>query len=129
MDDVSWKKEYLEIERQDKKLKREWRVKLKGLINVSGLFKHLEGMMFWQPFGIVEIYHTDEKPDGYSSYQHVRIKDDEDKLLYLLQDENEIRGINHCCVWQSCGMMGDDFSGYLLFPLKDGKYFKINYSC
>ena len=124
-----WEKECLEIAKQEKKLKREWKNELKGLINVSGLFRHLEDMMFWQPLGIVEIYHTDEKTGGYSSYQHVRIKDDEDKLLYLLQDENEIRGINHCCVWQTCGMMGDDFSGYLLFPLKDGKYFKINYSC
>lgn len=86
-------------------LKNEWRKKLKGLINVSGLFNWLDENNYWSPNDIVEIYHTDEKTSGYSSYQHVRIKDDTDKLLYMMLDENEIRGINHSCVWQTCGMM------------------------
>jgi hypothetical protein len=114
---------------KDRLLKLEWRKKLKGLINVSGLFKWLDEHDYWTPLEIVEIYNTDEKTSGYSSYQHVRIKDDKDKLLYMMQDEDEIRNVNHYCVWQTCGMMGDDYSGYLLFPLKNGKYFKVNYSC
>lgn len=83
----------------------------------------------WLPCGFVEIYETDEKRRGYSSYQHVRIKDDEDKLLYIKQDSDDIKGVNHQCVWQTVGIMGDDYSGYLLFPLKNGSYFKVSYDC
>lgn len=36
---------------------------------------------------------------------------------------------NYAC-WQTCGMMGDDYTGYLLFPTyKDNRYFCIWYSC
>jgi len=110
-------------------LKLEWKNKLKGLVNINSLFKWLDDHDYWLPIDIVEIYNIDEKQSGYSSYQHVRIKDDKDKLLYMMQNEDEIRGVTHYCVWQTCGMMGDDYSGYLLFPLKNGKYFKVSYAC
>ena len=33
-------------------------------------------------------------------------------------------------VWQTTGYMGDDYSGFLLLPLLDGKRFwKVGYSC
>ena len=33
-------------------------------------------------------------------------------------------------VWQQCGMCGDDYSGYLLFPTyKDNEYFVLWYTC
>jgi hypothetical protein len=34
-------------------------------------------------------------------------------------------------VWQTNGGYGaeDSYSGFLLFPLKNGKYWKIKYSC
>ena len=36
---------------------------------------------------------------------------------------------NYAC-WQTCGMAGDDYSGFLLFPTyKDNKYFCIYYLC
>jgi hypothetical protein len=112
------------------RIRKEWKAKLKGLINITGLFKNLDdGMDSWMPIDIVEIYNTDEKRSGYSNYQHVRIKDDKDRLLYMKQDEEEIRGIDHCCVWQTVGYCEDDYSGYLLFPLKDGRYLKISYAC
>lgn len=117
-----------EVEK-DRLLKLEWYEKLKGLIDVSSLFKWLNEHDYWEPMDIVEIYNTDEKSTGYSSYQHVRIKDDKSNLLYMKQDEDEIHNINHYCVWQTCGIMGDDYSGFLLFPLKNGRYFKISYVC
>ena len=46
---------------KDRLLKLEWRKKLKGLINVSGLFKSLDEHDYWMPMDIVEIYNTDEK--------------------------------------------------------------------
>ena len=119
----------IEEAKKEKQLKNVWRKKLNGLINVTGLFKWLDELDYWIPIDIVEIYNTDEKTSGYGSYQHIRIKDDKDNLLYLMQNEDEIRNVNHYCVWQTVGYCGDDFSGYLLYPLNNGKYFKVSYSC
>lgn len=113
-----------------KNLKDEYKINLKGLINITGLYRTLDDEMSeWTPVGIVEVILTDEKRSGYSNYQHGRIVDDKDKLLYMKQDENDIRGVKHCYVWQMTGFCEDDYSGYCLYPLKDGKYFKISYSC
>jgi len=120
----------IEEDKKDRALKLVWRKKLKGLINTTDLFNWLDEHNYWTPIDIVEIYNTDEKKWGYNTYQHVRIKDDKDYLLYMIQPyEDEIRGINHYCVWQITGMSGDEYSGYLLFPLKNGKYFKVSYAC
>ena len=124
----SYKEVEQEIARIEKE-KKSWKKKLKGLINVTGLFRHLEEMEGWYPYGFVEVYDTDEKRAGYKSYQHVRIKDDKDNRLYMKQPEVEIKGIDHYCVWQTVGHLGDDYSGYLLYPLKNGLYFKVGYSC
>lgn len=36
---------------------------------------------------------------------------------------------NYAC-WQTCGMTGDDYSGYLLFPTyENNRYFCISYTC
>jgi hypothetical protein len=115
--------------KQDKKYKNEYKRTLKGLINVSGLFKSLKDeMTSWDILGIVDIVLTDEKTSGYSSYQHARIINDDMKLLYLRCSENEIRNIDHYYVWQRTD--GEDcYSGYCLYPLKNGKYIKIMYSC
>jgi hypothetical protein len=120
---------FVEEKEKDRLLKLEWRKKLIGLINVTGLFKWLDEHDYWIPIGIVEIYNTNEKESGYNSYQHVRIKDDKYNIIYVVQNCNEIRGVNIYCVWQTCSIMSDDYSGYLLFPLKNGKYFKVGYSC
>ena len=82
----------------------------------------------WHVKGIVEIYEVDEKSNGYSNYQHVRIKND-DNLLYLKTECDEVKGINHYYVWQTTGYLGDDYSGIMLFPLNDGTYFKVSYNC
>lgn len=124
--------EFVEGERvrceEEEKFKSEWKDKLKDLIN-DDVFNWLNEHDSWYPNGIVEIYNVDEKRSGYSTYQHTRIKDDKDKLLYMQTDEDEVEGINHYFVWQQTGYLGDDYSGYLLLPLSNGKYFKVSYSC
>ena len=114
---------------QEKKLKAEYKFKLKGLINISGLFKSLENDINWTPIGFVEIELTDEKTNGYKAYQHARIINTNDKKLYLKTDCDDIRGVDHYYVWQTVEYLEDDFSGFLLFPLNNGKYFKVSYSC
>lgn len=42
----------------------------------------------------------------------------------------EWQASDNYAVWQTCGMCGDDYSGYLLFPTyKDDKYFCLWYQC
>jgi len=115
--------------RRERKLRNSFKAQLKGLINVTGLFRHLNGdMMYWIPEGIVDIVLTDEKSSGYSTYQHARVKDTKDKYLYMKIECDEVKGVDHYYVWQTTGCCEDDYSGYLLFPLKDGRYFKVWYS-
>lgn len=125
----NWTKLYNEEVFKEKKLKAEYKRKLKGLINISGLFKSLENDIHWTPIGFVEIELTDEKTNGYKAYQHARIINSDDKKLYLKTDCDDIRGVDHYYVWQTVGYLEDDFSGFLLFPLNNEKYFKVSYSC
>ena len=126
---MDWSKIHEEEIRAERKLFNQYRKLLRGLINVSGLFRNLgENMMSWQPEGIVDIVLTDEKSSGYSTYQHARISGGEDKRLYMKTECDEIRGVDHYYVWQTTGCCEDDYSGYLLYPLKDGRYFKLWYS-
>jgi len=113
-----WKEDLKRLEERDS-----WRIKLKGLINTKRLWEEMEEENDnWDIEGIVEIELTDEKKSGYTNYQCARIKG-EKGYLYMLGSDNK------CFVWQIVGMMGDDYSGYLLHPLKDGRYLKTSYSC
>ena len=85
---------------------------------------------------MVEIELTDEKERDYPNHQCCRVKDEkfylymyhEDSLETIEESEHEGEHIKYY-VWQQTGMLGDDFSGYLLLPLKNGKWWKVNYSC
>jgi hypothetical protein len=123
--DESWKA----MIRQENKLKAEYKQKLKGLINIRGLFNWLNEVGGWLPVDIVEIKLTDKKTSGYSTYQHARIINTDDEHLYMKILCNEVKSIDYYYVWQIVGCCEDDYSGYLLFPLKNGKYFKVSYEC
>lgn len=129
---------FQEIDEADQKLKAEWKEKLKDLTDVEALWKHLDvgsedecGFDSWTPIDIVEIKLTDEKSSGYSSYQHARIVGTNDKRLYMRQEieSDEPICFTYYYIWQTVGMLGDDYSGFLLYPLNDGRFFKISYSC
>lgn len=117
------------ISHEEKAQKKEFRKKLKGLINITGLWRHLdESQEWWLPVDVVEVENTGEKMYGYPDYETGRITNDEFKTLYLKQSEYEIPGVKHnYCYQRSHGE--DCFSGYLLYPLKNGKYIKINFNC
>lgn len=80
----------------------------------------------WMHESYVEVEETDYKSCAYPSYTFYKEKDNEKSLLYMKQDEE---GKYHNMVWQTTGFCEDDYSGYLLFPLNNGKYWKISYSC
>lgn len=133
MYDDLWKEfaeeEKIEMEKI-RKIKDDFKNQLKGLINVTGLWKHLDEMDGWMPEAIVEIKLTDEKLRDYPNHECARVVNCEDHLLYMKTTCDEpIRGIKYYYVWQRTGYMGDDYSGYLLYPMSDGRFFKVSYNC
>ena len=125
--------EFLEEEKAQIKKEREFKDSIKkeleSLINIEGLFNWLEdGHDSWTPIGIVDIKLTDEKLSGYSSHSCARVVDEEDKLLYMKTDMDDApEGIDYYYVWQT-NHFEDSYSGFLLFELKNGKFFKISYN-
>ena len=123
------------IERaKERKIKNDFKKQLKGLINVSGLFKDLEFNDNWYPIGIFSAVDFKCEDNRFPEREYISITDgnhEEEKHLYYRKiSGSEIRGIDHyyCHQWTT-GMEGDSYSGYLLYPLKNGKYFKVSYSC
>lgn len=59
----------------------------------------------------------------------------ENKIYLLFNIDNinykaEWQPSDNYAVWQTCGVCGDDYSGYLLFPTyNQNKYFCISYTC
>lgn len=134
-------KQYIEaMDNYHAELKSKWnkaKEELQGLIHPK-YFDFAESNDTYYSEGIVEIIETEQKRSGYSDKKHCRIKEDKDKLLYIFHtdsletiEESEYEGENiEYYVWQQTGYMGDDYSGYLLLPLLDGKRFwKVGYSC
>lgn len=123
---------YAEIAEEDNKRlqeKNSWKKKLKGLINTKRLWEDMNENDNWDIEGIVDIVLTDEKAHGYPDFQCARIKDEKYFLYMKSKPDYGVKYINHYYVWQQTGYCGDDYSGWLLFPLKNGKYLKMSYNC
>jgi hypothetical protein len=80
----------------------------------------------WEHVGYVEVEETSNINTGYPSYKFYLEKGNPKSLRYMRQDDD---GEFHNMVWQTVGHCEDDYSGFLLFPLNDGRYWKISYSC
>lgn len=87
-----------------------------GLIDLDGVN--------WQHEGYVEVEKSDFKNGFYPSHEFYKVKGE--KLNYMRQDDD---GEFHNMVWQTTGACEDDYSGFQLFPLSNGKYWKISYYC
>ena len=77
----------------------------------------------WQHDSYVEI----EKID----YDFFIIKGDYNGMKFRKQPQfdDDNKEIFHELVWQKVGYCEDDYSGFILIPLKNQKYWKISYSC
>lgn len=122
-----WRQYFEELDR--KKEERDlWKKNLKGLINTKRLWEDMEEFNdYWGIDGIVEVTPTNEQIHGYPRHECGRIKD-EKGYLYM-KCNSDVKYIDHYYIWQTSGYLGDDYSGFCLYPLKDGKYLKISYSC
>ena len=125
-EDEMWSEVYKELDKHEKE-KDCWKKELKGLINTKRLWEDMNENDYWGIDGIVELELTDEQCHGYPKHQCARIKDDRHKLY--MKCSSDVKYISHYYVWQTTGYMGDDYSGWVLYPLKDRRYLKMNYSC
>lgn len=78
----------------------------------------------WQHIGYVEVEKSDYESSHYPTHEFYKVKGE--KLNYMRQDDD---GEFHNLVWQTSGHCEDDYSGFLLFPLSNGLYWKISYYC
>lgn len=117
--------------KEQKRLKNSFKKQLKGLINVTGLFNALDDNDSWQPMGIYSIAEYANNKVRIIDNPSTNQDNSETNMTYeLLEGHSDIRGISHYYVYQrTSGLEGDSFYGYILYPLKNGKYFKIAYAC
>ena len=59
---------------------------------------------------------------------------DNDRYIHFIVDEIKLKAkwqpIDNYAVWQISGYLGDDYSGYMLFPTyDDNEYFCLEYKC
>ncbi len=139
MTDEEEKQMYEDWQKAEDEYNQKW-IKLKeelvGLIHPK-YFDFAENHETYYSEGIVEIFEVPEKSGGYSNYRHCRIKGDE-SLLYMhhtdtietFDEESEYEGEEiEYWVWQTTGYMDDDYSGFILLPMLDGRFWKVGYSC
>jgi hypothetical protein len=127
--------EYISILEEEKEQWDKIKSEMNSLIHEK-YFDFIEDHDTYRNEGIYEIKLTDEKKSGYPNYQCCRI--DGDSLLYMhhksyletLNEESKYEGEEiEYYVWQTSGYCGDDYSGFLLIPLSDGRFWKVSYSC
>ena len=123
---------YAELDKEQQKIdekNKEELEKLKDLISydIDLIESILDELEYWEYLETVEVEETENPRNGYPSYKFYIQKGEKPQYKYMRQDDEDF----HNLVWQTDGGYGaeDSYSGFLLFPLKNGKYWKIKYTC
>lgn len=95
------------------------------------LKEFLREQEYYEPVCIVEVVKSD---NGFyknsPNYKYYEEKNPRSKVYEYTKTTTDTYGNDiEYLVWQTCGYCGDDYSGFLLLPMKNGKYYKIIYSC
>ena len=106
--------------------KEKFKEQLRSLLNVDLVWNFLNDNDNWEPEGSIDIKIIEGKENG----RHIAIDLSEPTRKFERQDEHpEEAGVDHVYCWQTNGYLGDDYSGWMLFPLSNGRYFRVSYSC
>jgi hypothetical protein len=128
------------MQEEHEKQVAEWtkaKEELNGLIEPK-YFDFAESHESYGSEGIVNIIEVKEKTSRYSAYPLCREFGSNERRIYIhhttqLETEDEqskYEGSDiEYWVWQTVGYCEDDYSGFLLLPMLDGRYWKISYSC
>jgi hypothetical protein len=128
---------FLEMHEHHNKLNERWdkaKEELSGLIDPK-YFDFAESQEYYDTIGIVEIERFKPERTNYPDHEHCKedgmtyIKTTGEIECYYFESKYEGERVEYW-VWQTTGYLEDDYSGFLLLPLLDGKRFwKVSYSC
>lgn len=82
--------------------------------------------------GYVKVQKVETTPyHEYPSNEYFKIIPQEgfDERIFKFSFVKFGEGNDHWLVWQTCGYSGDDYSGFMMFPMRDGIYWLVDYSC
>lgn len=82
--------------------------------------------------GYVKVQKVETTPyHKYPSNEYFKIVSQEgiDERVFKFSFVKFGEGNDHWLVWQTCGYSGDDYSGFMMFPMRDGTYWLVDYSC
>lgn len=92
------------------------------------------GVNSWRHEGFVEIEHDPNYKNCFYPKDKFFVEKNSGPcpIHYMLQADrrpkSRLRRGFHSLVWQLC-QLEDSYSGFILYPLKDGRYWKISFSC
>ena len=127
--------DYLRIIKQERVLEKDMNDYADKQLNTYQEFIHyLHDKAIGNKDSLIECFDTNDVNIfiGYKTVTKLLIND---KLLLEFEvDETKLKAewqaSDNYAVWQTCGVCGDDYSGYLLFPTyKDNEYFVLWYKC
>ena len=105
---------------------QEWKYFLQHISYNSNLAKEMLRESENRSKGFVQVHEVEtSKYDEFPRNKHYCIFDSDIHRRFTRFDGE---GQFHWIVWQTTGVVGDDYSGYLLLPLDDGRYWLIDYS-
>ena len=127
--------DYIRIIKQEREIEKDFEDdKLNRLNTYKEFIHYLYDKAIGNKDSLIECFHDNSVNIfiGYKPVTKILI----DSKLYLKFEVNDTKykaeweAINNYAVWQTCGVCGDDYSGYLLFPTyKDDEYFVLWYQC
>ena len=127
--------DYLRIIKQEREKEKVFEdAELKRLNTYKEFIHYLHDKAIGNKDSIIECFDENDV-NIFIGYKTVTKKLINGKLYLEFEVDNtkyraEWWAIDNYAVWQTCGVCGDDYSGYLLFPTyKDNEYFVLWYQC
>jgi hypothetical protein len=127
--------DYLRIIKQERALEKDMDDYTSKQLNTYQEFIHyLHDKAIGNKNSLIECF-DDNEVNIFIGYKTVTKSLINDKLLLEFEVDGsklkaEWKASDNFAVWQTCGICGDDYSGYLLFPTyKDNEYFVLWYKC
>ena len=127
--------DYLRIIKQEREIEKDFEDAELNRLNTYKEFTHyLHDKAIGNKDSIIECF-DDNEVNIFVGYKTVTKKLIDGKLYLEFEDKDskykaEWQASDNYAVWQTCGVCGDDYSGYLLFPThEDNNYFVLWYQC
>ena len=127
--------DYLRIIKQEREIEKDFEdAELNRLNTYKEFIHYLHGKAIGNIDSIIECF-EENSFNIFIGYKTVTKKMIDGKLYLEFEVDDtkykaEWQAIDNYAVWQTCGVCGDDYSGYLLFPTyEDNKYFVLWFQC